>query len=69
MKNFTINYTFAITYSDDETHIKRDKIANVYYNSVQDATFAFFTAFDKLVERGLNGAKNFELIDYSVFEK
>mgnify|MGYP000003267109 FL=1 len=68
MKNFTINYTLAITYSD-ETHIKRDKIANVYYDSVQDATFAFFTAFDKLAERGLDGAKNVELIDYSVFEK
>jgi hypothetical protein len=68
MKNFTINYTLAITYSD-ETHIKRDKIANVYYDSVQDATFAFFTAFDKLAERGLDGVKNVELIDYSVFEK
>ena len=68
MKNYTINYTLAITYSD-ETHIKRDKIANVYYDSVQDATFAFFTAFDKLVERGLGETKNLELIDYKVFEE
>lgn len=68
MKNYTINYTLAITYSD-ETRIKRDKIANVYYDSVQDATFAFFTAFDKLVERGLGEAKNLELIDYKVFEE
>lgn len=68
MKNYTINYTLAITYSD-ETHIKRDKIANVYYDSIQDATLAFFTAFDKLVERGLGEAKNLELIDYKVFEE
>ena len=68
MKNYTINYTLAITYSD-ETHIKRDKIANVYYDSIQDATLDFFTAFDKLVERGLGEAKNLELIDYKVFEE